>query len=132
MKIKMTIVMLISLLLISCSGNSGEYVKLSPDEAGKKLDEAGVVILDVRTQFEYDEVHIDGSTLLTLDTINEETIGVIPDKNAIILVYCRSGNRSKTASKQLIEMGYTNIYDIGGIIDLANNSYFESKIIVGK
>lgn len=128
MKNKILIVLLIALLLVSCSSNS-EYVKLTPDEAGERILNEEVIILDVRTQAEYDEIHIDGSVLLPLDTIGENTTEVLTDKDAVLFVYCRSGNRSKTASNKLIELGFTNVFDIGGIIDFLDNKYFIDKII---
>lgn len=75
-----------------------------------------VIILDVREQDEYDRGHISGAILLPVGTIDEDTAAeVIPEKNSTVLVYCRSGNRSKTASSTLAELGYTNIYEFVGI-----------------
>lgn len=128
MKYKLLITLVITLLLVACS-NGGEYVKLTPDEAGERIMNEDVVILDVRTQAEYDEIHVDGSVLLTLDTIGDDTTDVLTDKDAVLFVYCRSGNRSKTASRKLIELGYANVFDIGGIYDFLDNKYFEDKII---
>ena len=80
------------------------------------MDEQDVIILDVREPHEYDDGHIPGAVLLPVGTISAETAGaVISDKDSVILVYCRSGNRSKTASKALAELGYTQIYEFGGI-----------------
>ncbi len=74
------------------------------------------VILDVRTQEEYDSGHIKGAVLLPVDAITEETAReVIPAKDTQVLVYCRSGNRSVTASKALAQLGYTEVYEFGGI-----------------
>ena len=74
------------------------------------------LILDVREQDEYDSGHIPGAVLLPVGSIDEDTAAeVIPEKDSTILVYCRSGNRSKTASSALAELGYTNIYEFGGI-----------------
>ncbi|MBR5792515.1 MAG: rhodanese-like domain-containing protein [Ruminiclostridium sp.] len=74
------------------------------------------VILDVRTQEEYDSGHIKGAVLLPVDAITEETAQeVIPTKDTQVLVYCRSGNRSVTASKALAQLGYTEVYEFGGI-----------------
>ena len=74
------------------------------------------VILDVRTQEEYDSGHIKGAVLLPVDEITQETAQmVIPDKDTQVLVYCRSGNRSVTASKALAQLGYTQVYEFGGI-----------------
>ena len=80
------------------------------------MDKGGAVVLDVREQSEYDAGHIAGAVLLPLGTINEETASaVIPQKDTPVLVYCRSGNRSKTASAKLAKLGYTSVYEIGGI-----------------
>lgn len=76
------------------------------------------LIVDVREQAEYDKVHIPGAVLLPVGTITEETAAeVIPNKESVVLVYCRSGNRSKTAAQALTDLGYTQIYEFGGILD---------------
>ncbi len=75
----------------------------------------GHVIVDVRTQEEYDEGHIPDAVLIPNETIASEPPSELPDKDQIILIYCRRGNRSKDASQKLAEMGYTNIYEFGGI-----------------
>lgn len=93
-----------------------EYHKISGDEAAKMMSD-DVIVLDVRTQQEYDEGHIKNAVLLPLDTINEETVSeYLQDKGKTILVYCRTGRRSEEAAKQLIELGYTDVYDFGGIV----------------
>lgn len=80
------------------------------------MDTQEVIVVDVREQDEYDSGRIPGAVLLPVGTINEETAStVIPEKDSTVLVYCRSGNRSKTASEALAELGYTNIYEFGGI-----------------
>lgn len=94
-----------------------EYAKITPDEAKERMGKEGVIVLDVRTPAEYAEGHIEGAVLLPVDQIQEQAVTALPDKSAEILVYCRSGNRSKIASKALIEMGYTKVFDFGGIID---------------
>jgi len=93
------------------------YVKLTPEEAKEMIDNEDVIILDVRREEEYRQGHIEGAILIPdyeLDKLAEEKL---PDKDATILVYCRSGNRSKLSSHLLIGMGYQNIYDFGGILD---------------
>ena len=80
------------------------------------MDTQEVIVLDVREQSEYDSGHIPGAVLLPVGSIDEETAAaVIPEKDSTVLVYCRSGNRSKTASSTLAGLGYTNIYEFGGI-----------------
>ena len=112
--------LLISLLLFltGCGGNSadGSYQQITQEEAKEMMDSQEVIILDVREQNEYDSGHIPGAILLPVGTIDEDTAAeVIPEKDSTVLVYCRSGNRSKTASSTLVELGYTNIYEFGGI-----------------
>ena len=80
------------------------------------MDTQDVIILDVREQDEYDNGHIPGAVLMPVGSIDEDTAAeVIPEKDSAVLVCCRSGNRSKTASSALAELGYTNIYEFGGI-----------------
>ena len=94
----------------------GMYTQIDQETAKRMMDEQDVLILDVREQDEYDEGHITGAVLLSVGTISEETAAsVIPEKDTIVLVYCRSGNRSKTASQVLADLGYTQIYEFGGI-----------------
>lgn len=113
---------LLLLLLTGCGGTASNassedgYQQISQEEAKEMMDTQDVIILDVREQDEYDSGHIPGAVLLPVGTIDEETAAeVIPEKNSTVLVYCRSGNRSKTASSALVELGYTNIYEFGGI-----------------
>ena len=81
------------------------------------MDGQDVIIVDVREQSEYDAGHIPGAVLLPLGQINEDSAAeAIPEKDAAALVYCRSGRRSKIASEMLAQIGYTNIYEFGGII----------------
>jgi len=90
---------------------------ISAEEAKKMMDEEEVIIVDVRTKEEYLEAHIEGSVLLTLDTIPDKAEEVLSDKDKTYLIYCRSGNRSNQAAKELVAMGYQKIFDFGGIID---------------
>ncbi len=108
------------LLLTGCgAGGASEekgYQQISQEEAKEMMDNQEVLILDVREQDEYDSGHIPGAVLLPVGSITEESAAeVIPEKDATVLVYCRSGNRSKTAAKALAELGYTGIYEFGGI-----------------
>lgn len=93
-----------------------EYRLISPEEAFEMMN-GDVLILDVRTQEEYDSGHIQDAVLLPVDDILNGNLEMLPDLNQTILVYCRSGNRSGTASRALVEAGYTGIYDFGGIND---------------
>ena len=106
------------LLLTGCGRNSADssYQTITQEEAKEMMDSQEVIILDVREQDEYDSGHIPGAVLLPVGTIDETTAAeVIPEKDSTLLVYCRSGNRSKTASSTLAELGYTSIYEFGGI-----------------
>ena len=114
------VIMLIAVLLVlsGCGGKETErsYRQISQEEAKKMMDTREVLILDVREQDEFDAGHIPGAVLLPVGTITGETAAaVIPEKDSVVLVYCRSGNRSKTASHALAELGYTNVYEFGGI-----------------
>jgi rhodanese-related sulfurtransferase len=93
------------------------YIKISPEEAKAMIDGETVIVLDVRTQAEFDEGHIENAVLLPNTEISSLAESLLPDKNSKILVYCRSGNRSSQASKILLEMGYTQVFDFGGIMD---------------
>ncbi len=95
-----------------------EYKKISAADAKARMDSGDtIVILDVRTQEEYDAGHIAGAILVPNETIADKQPALLPDLDAEILVYCRSGNRSAQAAKKLIAIGYTNVVDFGGIID---------------
>ncbi len=95
-----------------------EYKKISAADAKARMDSGDtIVILDVRTQEEYDAGHIPGAILVPNETIVDKQPELLPDLDAEILVYCRSGNRSAQAAKKLIAIGYTNVVDFGGIID---------------
>ena len=96
---------------------TAEYRKISAEEAKERIDEGNVIILDVRTQAEYDEGHIGDAVLIPDSEIKDKAETVLPDKNATILVYCRTGRRSALAANELVRMGYTGVYDFGGIVD---------------
>lgn len=108
------------LLLAGCGAQSEEstYRQVNAEEADSMMEEeSGYIILDVRTAQEYSEKHIPGATNIPNETIGTEDIPELPDKEQLILVYCRSGNRSKQASEKLVKLGYTNIVEFGGIND---------------
>lgn len=95
-----------------------EYHKLTAEQAKARLDSGDeLILLDVRTAEEYAEKHIPGAVLLPNEEIGSEDPAALPEKDAEILIYCRSGNRSAQAAKKLVALGYTNVYDFGGIKD---------------
>ncbi|MGM9619745.1 MAG: rhodanese-like domain-containing protein [Oscillospiraceae bacterium] len=112
--------LLAAVLLTGCAaaeGNNG-YRQINAEEAAAMMEEEiGYIILDVRTVEEYSEKHIPGAVNIPNETIGSEDIPELPDKDQLILVYCRSGNRSKQAAEKLVKLGYTNIVEFGGIND---------------
>ena len=98
--------------------NENSYQQITQEAAKEMMDTQEVVILDVREQHEYDSGHIPSAVLLPVGTITEDTVAAVIDElDTVVLVYCRSGNRSKTASQALADLGYTNVYEFGGIND---------------
>lgn len=98
------------------SSNSSSYQQVDAETAKEIMDtEDDYVILDARTQAEYDEGHIPGAILIPHDTVATAAEDALPDKDQLILVYCRSGNRSKQVSQALVDLGYTNVVEFGGI-----------------
>lgn len=113
---------LMALLLLSgCAAQAQKeqsYRQINMDEAIAMMEaESDYIILDVRTPEEFSEKHIPGAINIANETIGSEEIPELPDKDQLILVYCRSGNRSKQASEKLVALGYTNIVEFGGIND---------------
>lgn len=104
---------------VGCSnGGSATYEQISGAEAKALMDsESGYIIIDARTQEEYDEGHIPGAILIPEYEIADRAEKELPDKDQLILVYCRSGRRSKIAAEELVKLGYTNVKEFGGIID---------------
>ena len=121
-KIKRLLPLVLSLtLLSSCGtriGSSAGYRQISMDEAVKMMkDEKNYIILDARRPDEFAEGHIPGAINVPNEEIGTADIAELPDKSQLILVYCRSGRRSKEASEKLTKLGYTNIVEFGGILD---------------
>lgn len=121
---KKLIFLLLAVMLLTACGQDKEndqgavYVNITAEEAKQIMDsEEGYIILDVRTQEEYDQGHIPGAIVISHEEIAEKAEEVLTDKDQLILVYCRSGRRSKIAAEALVELGYTNIKEFGGIID---------------
>lgn len=97
-------------------GTKVTYQSIKAAQAKEIMDTEEVIILDVRTPQEYEEGHIEGALLVPDYELISAAETKLPDKDAKILVYCRSGNRSRSAAKELIDMGYTQVYDFGGIM----------------
>lgn len=94
------------------------FLNITAEEAKKLMDsEEGCIILDVRTREEYDQGHIPGAILIPDTEIEAKAADLLPDKDQLILVFCRSGRRSKLAAQSLADLGYTNIREFGGILD---------------
>ena len=126
---KLAILLAALLFLTSCAQNTeptqdtqetkeASYMNITQEEAKNIMDtQEGYIILDTRAQDEYDEGHIPGAIVIPHDEILEKAEEILTDKDQLILVYCRSGRRSKLAAEDLVTLGYTNIKEFGGIID---------------
>ena len=121
---KKLIILLLAVMMLTACGQAkenaqgAEYVSITVEEAKQIMDtEEGYIILDVREQDEYDAGHIPEAILIPYTQIGEKANEMLPNKDQLILVYCRSGRRSKLAAEALVELGYTNIKEFGGIID---------------
>ena len=115
---KLLSVFLSVILLAGCSApkEAASYRQISMDEAITMMEEeSGYIILDVRTPEEFADKHIPGAVNIPNEPLGAEKIPELPDKDQLILVYCRSGNRSKQASEKLAALGYTNVVEFGGI-----------------
>ena len=117
---------LIDFLVMGCSkqaaktdsDKSGGYQKITAAAVKSRLDKGEqLIIVDVRTKEEYDDGHIPKSLLIPYDEIEVKAASLLPDKNAAIIVYCRTGRRSEIAAKSLLKLGYTNVADMGAISD---------------
>jgi len=116
--------MVLAVFVLSACGQDKEsaqeavYLNITAKQAKEIMDsQENYIILDTRTQEEYEEGHIPGAILIPYDEITQKAETILTDKNQLILVYCRSGRRSKLASQDLVKLGYTNIREFGGIID---------------
>lgn len=118
---KTLIVLLGIVLLVGCTAtieeDKIEYNEITAEEAKDMIDTQELIILDVRTPEEYEEEHIEGALLIPDYDLKNLADSKLPDKDEEILVYCRSGNRSKSAAKVLVDMGYTNVHDFDGIMN---------------
>ena len=128
---KLMPIILSALMLTSCAGTTNNktntYRQISMDEAVKMMaEETGYIILDVRRPDEFAAGHIPKAINVPNETIGPAEIPELPDKNQLIMVYCRSGRRSKEASEKLVKLGYTNIVEFGGILD------WKGEIVTGE
>ena len=118
---KLIPILLFALMLTGCAGagnQANSYRQISMGEAAIMMaEEQGYIILDVRTPEEFAEKHIPNAINVPNETIGTDEISQLPDKDQLIMVYCRSGRRSKEAAEKLVKLGYTNIVEFGGIID---------------
>ncbi len=121
---KKLILIILAMLGLTACGQDTEniqeavYMNITAQQAKEIMDtQKDYIILDTRTQEEYEESHIPGAILIPYDEILDKAEGVLTDKDQLILVYCRSGRRSKLAAQDLVKLGYTNIKEFGGIID---------------
>lgn len=122
MKRKIFALLSAAFLMTACAGEKSVeetgYVCITPQEAKEIMDtQQGYVILDARAPDEYETGHIPGAIVISHEEIKEKAESQLPDKNQLILVYCRSGRRSKLAAQDLADLGYTNVKEFGGIID---------------
>ena len=120
---KIALLILTMLLLTACGQRNQDtqeavYMNITAQEAKEIMDtQEGYIILDTRTQEEYDEGHIPGAIVIPHDEITDRAEEELPDKDQLIMVYCRSGRRSKEAAEKLVKLGYTNVVEFGGILD---------------
>ena len=119
---KLIPILLSALMFTGCAGTSNNqtntYRQISMDEAAAMMErESGYIILDVRTPAEFAEKHIPDAINVPNENIGTDEISQLPNKDQLIMVYCRSGRRSKEAAKKLVKLGYTNIVEFGGILD---------------
>ncbi len=121
----LTTILILTFLIVGCTNkkastddnnkNTGVYQKISAEETKKLLDNKEAILVDVRTSEENRIERIPNSILIEVDNLEEEAESKLPNKDKKIIVYCRSGNRSKKAVNILLKKGYTNVYDLGGI-----------------
>lgn len=121
---KTIIIFLVLLIMTGCREKSGEseekisFVSISESEAKKMMEEDNsLIIVDVREEYEYEEGHIIDAVCIPLGTIDESVSEILKDRDQVILVFCRSGRRSKEACQKLADLGYRRVYDFGGILD---------------
>ncbi len=137
---KLLVLALVLLLPISAAGcaagksqpsatatNKPEYKKILPMDVEKMMDGGDdILIVDVRTAEEFSSGHLKGALNIPVETISDEKPAELPDLDAMIIIYCRTGNRTRTAYEKLAALGYTNVYDMGGIVDWPGETVTET------
>jgi rhodanese-related sulfurtransferase len=117
MKKFLLLIIFVTAILSGC-GVSNSYTHLSQDDAKKIIQtESNVIILDVRTQEEYEKKHIKNSVLLPIDELRKGNFALLPDKNQKILIYCWTGRRAEASAEILAKENYTNVFEFGGLVD---------------
>lgn len=114
----LALLLALTMALCAACGSKTDYQTMEINDAAEMIAaDDGHLLVDVRTQAEFEEKHIPGAILLPVEDIKDGRLERLPDKDQIILLYCRTGRRAKDAAEYLAKKGYTNIYEIGGIID---------------
>lgn len=123
----LSLIMIMTFSIVACAPGPSEsaspavsdaYQKIKPEDVKKMMDDGDdVIIVDVRTAEEYNSGHLVGAVNIPVETITDKKPAELPDRDAMIIIYCRTGNRTVTAYKKLTELGYTNVHDMGGIVD---------------
>ncbi len=117
-RIIVTVSLVLLAFVLSACAQEGDYRRITAEEARAIMEqEEPYILLDVRTEEEFLENHIEGAMLIPDYEIGDKAALLLPQKDSLILIYCRSGRRSALAAKDLIALGYTHVYDFGGIID---------------
>ena len=111
----------------SKAAETSAYAKITPDEGTALMDEGGVTVVDVRTPQEYAEKHIPGALNIPVESIGCEKPAELADADDPLIVYCRTGVRSRQAADKLASLGYGRIYDMGGIVDWAGKTVTGSE-----
>ena len=115
---KFLLLIILTLTLSGCDTAAGSYQHLTPEDAAKVMEtEKNFIILDVRTQDEYDKKHIPNAVLLPIEELRKGNFELLPDKKQKILIYCWTGRRAEDSAKILAEHGYKNVYEFGGLVD---------------
>jgi len=114
----LALLLALTMALCAACGSKTDYQTMEINDAAEMIAaDDGHLLVDVRTKEEFEEKHLPGAILLPVDDIKDGKLERLPDKSQIILIYCRTGRRAKDAAEYLAKKGYTNIYEIGGIID---------------